>query len=237
MDASLLTRQSHAPRPGLKVLEGMSLVPARLHEICGPARHRLAMLVAAALQGPVFWIAPDWQGDRLNPDGMAPLAGPERFTFVTPRRAPDLLWTLEEVLRAGVVPLAVAELPDCPGLTAVRRLHLAAETGAAEGRVAPLGLILTPGNGGAPGVESRWHMAPAHEPASPGWTVSRRRARTLPPATWRMTPGKGGPVLTPLGEEPAQGRDHPGAGGRATARHANVTGHPAAGRGPRAIFD
>ena len=196
MDASLLTRHSHTTRPGLSVLEGMSLAPARLHEICGPARHRLALLVAAATTGPVFWITPDWQGDRLNPDGMAPLVGPERFTFVSPRRAPDLLWTLEEVLRAGAVPLAVAEVPDLPGLTAVRRLHLAAETGAAETGRAPLGLILTPGEGGAPGVESRWHMAPAHAPGQPGWRLERRRARTLPPAAWRMTPeGKGNTLM------------------------------------------
>ncbi|WP_135501434.1 ImuA family protein [Roseovarius aestuariivivens] len=200
MDASLLTRRSHNTRPGLHVLDGMALAPARLHELCGPARHRLAMLVAAATQGPVFWITPDWQGDRLHPDGMAPLVGPERFTFVTPRRAPDLLWTLEEVLRSGSVPLAVAELPEPPGLTAVRRLHLAAETGAAEGRGAPLGLILTPGEGGAPGVESRWHMAPAHAPGRPGWTLERRRARTLPPQSWQVSPGKTGFVLDPREE-------------------------------------
>lgn len=200
MDASLLTRHSHATRPGLKVLEGMALAPARLHEICGPARHRLALMVAAATQGPVFWIAPEWQGDRLNPDGVVPIMDPGRITFVSPRRAPDLLWTLEEVLRAGVVPLAVADLPDLPGLTAVRRLHLAAETGAAEGWVAPLGLILTPGDGGAPGVESRWHMAAAHAPGCPGWRLERRRARTLPPASWRMTPDKDGVTLTPCGE-------------------------------------
>ncbi len=200
MDATLLSRHTHTTRPGLNVLEGMALVPARLHEICGPARHRLALMVAAATHGPVFWIAPDWQGDRLNPDGVVPIMDPGRITFVSPRRAPDLLWTLEEVLRAGVVPLAVAELPALPGLTAVRRLHLAAESGAAEGAVAPLGLILTQGDGGAPGVESRWHMAAAHRPGCPGWTVSRRRARTLPPASWRMTPGKDGMTLAPCRE-------------------------------------
>lgn len=198
MDSRLLTRHGHIPRPGVTVLKGMSLAPARLHEICGPARHRLAVLVAAALQGPVFWILPEWERDRLNPDGMAPIMNPGRIIFVAPRRMPDLLWTLEEVLRAGIAPLAVAELPELPGLTAVRRLHLAAETGAAEGRVAPLGVILTRGDGGAPGVESRWHMAAAHAPGRPGWQIERRRARTLPPASWRLTAEEAGATQAPV---------------------------------------
>lgn len=150
--------------PALDVLGAMALRLARLHEFCGPARHMLAMLAAGATQGPVFWIAPAWATDALNPDGMAALAGPGRFVFLSPRREEDLLWTLEEVLRSGAVPLAVADLPRPPGMTAVRRLHLAAETGAKAGMGAPLGLILTPGEGGAPAVETRWHMAPAHRP-------------------------------------------------------------------------
>ena len=76
----------------------------------------------------------------------------------------------------------------------------AAETGAAEGSGAPLGLILTPGEGGAPGVDSRWHMAPAHTPGRLGWTLSRRRARTLPPATWAVTRAGGGFALDPCKE-------------------------------------
>jgi protein ImuA len=186
MTAHLLPHQLQTDRPALAVLGEMQLVRGRVHELCGPARHMLAMLVAGAAQGEVFWIAPAWEGDALHPDGMAWLAGPERFTFVTPRRPADLLWTLEEVLRSGAVPLAVAELPTPPGMTAVRRLHLAAETGAAEGMGTPLGLILTPGEGGARGVETRWHMAQAHAPGTPGWRLSRRRARTLPPQDWHL---------------------------------------------------
>jgi len=201
MTAHLLTRQAQTTRPALAVLEEMVLPLARLHELCGPARHMLAMLVAGATQGDIFWIAPAWAGDALNPDGMVALADPGRFTFLAPRRGEDILWTLEEVLRSGAVPLAVAELPAPPGMTAVRRLHLAAETGAAQGMGQPLGLILTPGAGGAPGIETRWHMAQAHAPGAPGWTLSRRRARTRPPKDWHLTGRPGRWRLVPLRNE------------------------------------
>lgn len=181
----------HTSRPYLPVVGDMALPLARLHEACGPARHTLAMLVAAATRGPVLWIAPPWQGATPNPDGMVAFVGPERFVFVAPDRTLDMLWTLEEALRSGAAPLVVADLPEPPGLTPVRRLHLAAEAGAAAA-TAPLGLILTPGKGGAPGIETRWHMAPAHRPGTPGWSLTRARARTAPPATWHLdgAPGR-----------------------------------------------
>lgn len=198
MDTTLLTRRSgHTIRASLQVLNDMALIPARLHELCGPSRHMLAMLVAAKTKGPVFWIAPTWSRDRLNPDGMQPLVGPERFTFLSPRQPMDLLWTLEETLRSGTVPLAVAELTEIPNLTQVRRLHLAAEQGAKNGGDPPLGLILTAGEDGTPGVESRWHMRPAHTAQNRRWSLSRRRARTLPPATWGLYRNNGQFMLTP----------------------------------------
>ncbi|MEM6578784.1 MAG: hypothetical protein AAF678_09855 [Pseudomonadota bacterium] len=187
MDISTLTRTRLPAHPPLRVLDEVTLETGRLHEFCGTSRHLLALLAAAATEGPVLWIAPDWSAERLNPDGMAALVGPERFIFVSPKHPVDLLWTLEESLRSGAVALAIAELPELPGLTPVRRLHLAAETGAALGHGAPLGLILTPGDGGAPGVESRWHLAARHGARDKrAWALSRLRARGLPPATWTM---------------------------------------------------
>ena len=196
MTAQILSRRSHSAAPALPVLGDVTLPLKRLHEACGPARRSFAMLVAAATQGPVYWVVPRWQADQLNPDGMVAFTGPGRFTFLTPRRAEDVLWTLEEVLRSGSVPLVIGDIPGPPSLTAVRRLHLAAETGAGQGKCTPLGIILTPGDGGAAGVETRWHMAPAHTPGQRAWTLERRRARTDPPRGWRLTGRPGNWQLT-----------------------------------------
>ncbi len=171
----LLTRDSHRapPPPAVRFAGALSLATGRVHEICGMARRTLAFTVAGAMRGPVFWIAPTWTRGGPYPDGFSHLADPGRFTFVAPRRAEDLLWCMEEVLRAGVVPLVVADLPEPPGLTPIRRLHLAAEStirkgGTREGGTAPLGLILTP-EGGAQGIETRWSCDPRH-----GWRDGSR---------------------------------------------------------------
>ncbi len=187
--AHLLTRSSHR-RPGVPpvtFLNDLTLERARVHEFCGSARRRLALRLAGALSGPVFWIRPAWGAGQLHAEGMVGLADPARFIFMTPKRPEDLLWTMEEALRAGLVPLVVADLPGPPGLTAVRRLHLAAETGAQDGQVAPLGVLLTPETGGAPGVETRWSLTPQHAAGrDEGWTLARLRARMQPEKTWTL---------------------------------------------------
>ena len=186
MTTQLLTRRQHRPRSGQALIGELELKKGRLHECCGSARHLFALLMIAQTEGPVFWISPSWMPDALNPDGMIDLVDPGRFIFVTPQRPEDILWTLEEILRSGVVPIAVADIPGLPGLTPVRRLHLAAETGGVEGSHLPTGLLLTPGEGGAQGVESRWQLTPAHKPGTESWGLKRLRARTDPERQWQI---------------------------------------------------
>ncbi len=186
MSAQLLGQKPARIAPGVTLHDGITLQLGRVHEGCGPARRSFAMWLAGQMQGPVLWISPAWEPGQLNPDGMMPFADPARFIFVRPTRAEDLLWCMEEALRSGAIPLIVGDLPGAPGLTPVRRMHLAAEQGGMMGR-APLGLLLTPGDGGAQGIESRWHMAAAHRAEERRWALTRRRARALPPARWQAT--------------------------------------------------
>lgn len=194
----LLGRRPARSGPMVRLLshrDDLGLVCGRLHEACGTGRRTFALWLAARMDGPVLWISPAWNTDRLNAEGMADWADPGRFIFVDPIRAEDVLWSLEEALRSGAVPLVVGDLPGLPGLTQVRRLHLAAETGGKQGAHVPLGLILTPGAGGAQGVESRWEMAPDHASHPAGWQLTRLRARTAPEARWPLSGSSRAPDL------------------------------------------
>lgn len=210
-----ITHDAHGPRPhpvqplpgGL----GLGLIRARVHEVCGPARASFAALILGQSQGTVIWISPGWMIERVFPAGLQGFADPGRILFARARRPEDLLWSMEEALRSGAAPLVLADLPHPPGLTPTRRLHLAAEAGAEaarhHGRLPPLGLLLTPGTGGAQGVESRWHMTPApsgstlYESRS-AWHLSRLRARMAPPAHWHVQHDRAGTLtMTPLPTE------------------------------------
>lgn len=162
MQTTLLTRNQSPKRPALTVLKDIDLDLGRVHECAGRARRVFALMLAARTSGPVLWIAPAYGTDKLNPDGMLRFVDPGRFIFVAPQRAEDLLWSMEEALRSGAVPLVVADMPGFPALTPVRRLHLAAEAGAAQAPRPPIGLLLTPDEGGAQGVENPLGDAARH---------------------------------------------------------------------------
>ena len=195
-------------RGSLSLCPDVTLVHGRAHEICGGARRTLALWLATKTEGPVLWISPSWQSVDLHAEGVWHHFDPGRLIFLRVQRAEDLLWSVEEALRSGAVPLVVADLPGPPALTPVRRLHLAAEQGGdllGKRGTAPTALLLTPDQGGAPGVESRWQMLPRHlpqpdprvQPGAPSgieaapvdrWKLNRLRARSQPPASWHVTP-------------------------------------------------
>lgn len=180
---------------------GLTLQRGRLHEFCGPARRTLAAMAMSESQGPVLWISPAWVAERIYPPGLLDWADPGRVIFARARRPEDLLWAMEEALRSGAVPLVLTELLAPPALTPVRRLHLAAEQGAEAarhaGRLPPLGVVLTPAEGGAQGVESRWHLAAAPSGSTlitrrSAWTLRRLRARLAPEARFHLQRGPAG---------------------------------------------
>ena len=195
---NLLLKKQHSHTSTFELWPDVHLTLGRVHEACGPNRRSLAMMIAQKMDGPIFWIAPEWNTDHPHVDGMISFINPGRVTFITPKRTENILWIVEEVLRSGAVPLVVADLSGLPALTPVRRLHLAAETGLAEGTLPLLGLLLTPEDGGAPGVESRWHLAARHQGTDDIWQLDRIRSRSAPPRSWRLSHQAGQYALCPL---------------------------------------
>lgn len=166
-------------RAPLRVLAPMALTRGRVHELAGSARQVLAVLAAAAAAregGAVLWLRPGWRAETLCPAGMRALAGGdtallEALIIADAPREGDILWSMEEALRAGCVALVVGEVGTAPDLRQIRRLHLAAaegaaragagsraDSGAGSGSGAPLGLLLAQDRADSriAGVESRW---------------------------------------------------------------------------------
>lgn len=178
-------------------LPQMALARGRVHEYAGPARRTLAALTAGAAQGegPVLWLRPGWRAEGLCPQGLTPFM-PDPGALIVARcaRPVDVLWSMEEALRAGCVALVVAEIAEPPDLRQVRRLHLAASEGVARNRAAgrfspaPLGVMLAHevADSRLSGVESRWALHPLQPRGleAPRWRLDRSLARGLPPADW-----------------------------------------------------
>ncbi|MDV7272070.1 hypothetical protein RYZ20_14335 [Thioclava sp. A2] len=139
--------------PDLAPADPFGLLAARVHEAQGRGRRAFALFQAARHAGPIFWIlpahAPDVPMLRGLPSGLG-----ERLYLLRPAGEADLLWCIEEALRALPVGLVIAE-PEKPlSLTAGRRLQLAAEAGQTTG------LLLIRAGAGSNATETRWDCAP-----------------------------------------------------------------------------
>lgn len=204
-DAAALLARLEQPAilapPPLCPAPPLVLARGRVHEATGPARRTLAAFLAGAAQaeGPVLWLRADWQRERLCPQGLSGLADPGALITLNCPRPGDVLWCMEEALRAGCVALVIAETGLPPDLRQLRRLHLAAAEGVARNRtgarsdgaaLAPLGLLMDDGSADSriAGVETRWalHPLPGKGTGSGGWRLERLHARALPPAQWRL---------------------------------------------------
>jgi len=133
--------------------------PGRMHEATGPGRLAFAAALAGRLTGPVIWVRESRSRDILCPQGLAAFFDPARLVLAQPTGARAVLQVAEEALRSGAAPLVVAELAEAPGLTASRRLQLAA--GASVGDGGGRGLCLVPAARTRPNAaETRWHCLP-----------------------------------------------------------------------------
>ncbi|MCA0423357.1 MAG: hypothetical protein LCH61_08545, partial [Proteobacteria bacterium] len=126
-------------------------------------------------RGTFFWIVLAHDRDRPMP-GSLPDGFAERLHFIEARDETDLLWTIEEALRARPVSLVIAA-PEKPiSLTAGRRLQLAAEAGDTTG------LMLIQEGRGSNAAETRWKCDPLPSPLDSTrhrWILNKNKKGTI----------------------------------------------------------
>lgn len=130
-----------------------TLTRARVHEAEGLGRRAFAVFQTLRHPGTVLWILPAHEPQRPMLRGL-PEGLSERLLLLTPKSETDLLWCVEEALRAAPVGLVIAEPQQVLSLTAGRRLQLAAEAGQTTG------LMLIRTDQGSSATETRWHCQP-----------------------------------------------------------------------------
>ncbi|PJF08298.1 ImuA family protein [Pseudorhodobacter sp. MZDSW-24AT] len=154
----------------------LSLLKGRVHEAEGPGRRAFALFQARRHSGTVLWILPAYEPQRPMLHGL-PEGVSERLLVLTPKNETDLLWCVEEALRANPVGLVIAEPQQMLSLTAGRRLQLAAEAGQSTG------LLLIRTDHGSAATETRWHCAPLPAPDADStlhcWSTKKNKKGTI----------------------------------------------------------
>lgn len=163
-------------RPEPAGTDSFTLRPARVHEAGGRGRRAFALFQAVRHPGPLVWISPAHAPELPMLRGLPQGVG-ERLHLLRPVGETDLLWCIEEALRAAPVGLVIAE-PEKPlSLTAGRRLQLAAEAGRSTG------LLLIREDAGSNATETRWHCAPMASQAPDStlhhWALNKNKRGTL----------------------------------------------------------
>ena len=169
----------------------------KIHEACGPAKIRIAILLASKTEGLIVWVRLKWENTDLNMEGISSWFSPKRLLLINVNNKNDLLFAIEEILRSGISNLTIAELPHIPNALQMRRLNLSMKKGGLyNGPNTNIGLILTPNKGGAPNIDSRWYASPlpcwscspnkTYTPPKEKWYVNRLFSRTEPNKEWSI---------------------------------------------------
>lgn len=167
-------------RPDLRMQTGQTdpfdLRAARVHEAEGRGRRAFALFQAARHPGPLVWILPSHAPELPMLRGLPRGVG-ERLHLLRPGGETDLLWCIEEALRAAPVGLVIAEPSSLLSLTAGRRLQLAAEAGRTTG------LMLIRQDAGSNATETRWHCEPLASGSADStlhrWVLIKNKKGTL----------------------------------------------------------
>ncbi|MFN4130365.1 MAG: ImuA family protein [Paracoccaceae bacterium] len=173
----MTTLHDLAPRPA--PADPFTLTKGRVHEAEGPGRRSFALFQTLRHPGAVLWVLPAHEPQRPMLRGL-PAGLSERLLLLTPKTETDLLWCVEESLRAAPVALVIAEPQQVLSLTAGRRLQLAAEAGRTTG------LMLIREGQGSSATETRWRCEPMAAPATHAaadstlhrWSLSKNKRGT-----------------------------------------------------------
>ena len=149
------------------------LRPHRVHEVEGLGAMAFVLYQAKLYQGPIIWLQLDRHDRELMPVGL-PQGIAARLQLVRCSSEEDLLWATEESLRSEAVDLVISCPTKALGLTAGRRLQLAAEAGSSTG------LMLIKAGQGSNAAETRWHCAPVAGPqdsvtATHSWRCTKNK--------------------------------------------------------------
>ena len=164
-----------------KPADPLTLRHKRVHEAEGRGRRAFALFQAARHSGPLVWIIPAHAPELPMLRGLPQGVG-ERLHILRPNGETDLLWCVEESLRAIPIGLVIAEPSSPMSLTVGRRFQLAAEAGGTTG------LMLIRQDAGSNATESRWRC----EPLASQTANNRTADSTL--HHWRLNKNKVGTV-------------------------------------------
>lgn len=154
----------------------LALRAGRAHEVYGPGAVFFAFARGAQIGGTMLWVTEDWKAEHVNPSGFSAFFDPSRFLLARAKDQLDVLAVAEEALRSGAAPLVVMDLSKPLGLTAGRRLQLAAK----DGETTALAMISD--DMGSNAVETRWHCTPVFDPSDSTlqrWTLKKNKSGTL----------------------------------------------------------
>jgi protein ImuA len=191
-------------------LPGGGLPRAALHEVAGEGPDReqgaaaagFASLWLARLQesGPVLWIVR--AGSRaaidLHAHGLRQQRlDPKRLILVAAKRDDEVLWAMEEGLKAKSLGAVLGEIEKLD-LTASRRLQLAAEAGGVTAFVLRRWRVMERAARDAAqpiAAVTRWRIAALPTENEIGWRVALTRCRGGRPNTWIMERADGSDEL------------------------------------------
>lgn len=164
----------------IKLDKGVTLAKGRVHEVQGDSAEMFALIVAATLTGPLFWIGQGHDIGSLTPTGMQSFVDPARLVLITGITRQEILWAGEQALRAEGVRCVVIELQQGPDLKESRRLQIACEESGA------VGIILIKGRAHTSAADTRWqcHAARDHDMAWQWRCVKNKKGKT---GTWAVT--------------------------------------------------